>query len=165
MSVFEPSEVFQFAIRIEEGGEKFYREMAEKLENAEVKTLFSALADEETKHKKTYEAMLSKIEEYEPFESYPGEYFAYLRAYADNIIFTPKKMDEEMNKISDASTALKFAINRELDSILYYQEVKKLVPQNQRDLVDKIIDEERRHFVKLTKCSDDVADSCIRKEE
>ena len=54
MSVFEPSEVFQFAIRIEEGGEKFYREMAEKLNNAEVKTLFSALADEEIKHRKRY---------------------------------------------------------------------------------------------------------------
>lgn len=165
MSVFEPSEIFQFAIRIEEGGEKFYRAMAEKLDNAEVKTMFSALADEEIKHRKIYEAMVSKIEEYEPFESYPGEYFAYLRAYADNIIFTPEKMEEEMRKITDAAGALKFAINRELDSILYYQEVKKLVPENQRELIDKIIDEERRHFVKLTKCSDDIAASCVRKEE
>jgi rubrerythrin len=165
MSIFEPSEIFQFAIRIEEGGEKFYREMAKKLNDAAVKTLFSALADEEVKHKRTYEAMVSKIEDYEPFESYPGEYFSYLRAYADNIVFTPEKMEEEISKITDASSALKFAINRELDSILYYQEVKKLVPQNQRDSIDKIIDEERRHFVKLTKCNDDVAASCVRKEE
>lgn len=165
MSVFEPSEVFQFAIRIEEGGEKFYRAMSEKLDDAQVKSLFSALADEEVKHRKTYEGMLSKIEEYEPFESYPGEYFSYLRAYADNIIFTPKRMEEEMDKIKDASSALKFAIDRELDSILYYQEVKNLVPQNQRGLIDKIIDEERRHFMKLTKCSNDVAAACVRKDE
>ena len=165
MSVFEPSEVFQFAIRIEEGGEKFYREMAKKLNDAVIKTLFSALADEEVKHKQTYEAMVSKIENYEPFESYPGEYFSYLRAYADNIIFTPKKMEEEISKITDASAALKFAINRELDSILYYQEVKKLVPQNQRDPIDKIIDEERRHFVKLTKCSNDKkGTACVAEE-
>lgn len=153
MSLFEPSEVFQFAIRIEEGGEKFYRGMAGKLDDPEVKSLFSALADEEVKHKKTYEGMVSKIEDYEPFESYPGEYFSYLRAYADNIIFTPKRMEEEMSKIKDASSALKFAIDRELDSILYYQEVKNLVPENQRSLIDKIIEEERRHFVKLTQCS------------
>jgi rubrerythrin len=165
MSVFEPSEVFQFAIRIEEGGEKFYRTMAEKLQDAEVKSLFSALADEEVKHKKIYEGMVSKIEEYEPIESYPGEYFSYLRAYADNIIFTPKKMQEEMNRIKDASSALKFAIDRELDSILYYQEVKNLVPKNQRDLIDKIIEEERRHFMKLTKCSSDAEASCVREEE
>ncbi|KPL14441.1 hypothetical protein AMJ74_03385 [candidate division WOR_3 bacterium SM1_77] len=165
MSVFEPSEVFQFAIRIEEGGEKFYREMAEKLQDAEVKSLFSALADEEVRHKKTYQGMVSKIEEYEPFESYPGEYFSYLRAYADNIIFTPKRMEQEMGKIKDASSALKFAIDRELDSILYYQEIKNLIPQNQRGLIDNIIEEERRHFVKLTKCSSDVAATCVRKDE
>jgi rubrerythrin len=165
MSVFEPSEVFQFAIRIEEGGEKFYRAMSKKLADAEVKSLFSALADEEVKHKKTYEGMVSKIEEYEPFESYPGEYFSYLRAYADNIIFTPERMEEEMSKINDAPSALKFAIDRELDSILYYQEVKNLVPENQRGLIDKIIEEERRHFMKLTKCSSDVAATCVRKDE
>ena len=164
MSVFEPSEVFQFAIRIEEGGEKFYRAMANKIENAEVKSLFSALADDEVKHKKTYQGMLSKIEEYEPFESYPGEYFSYLRAYADNIIFTPQRMEEEMQKITDAASALKFAIDRELDSILYYQEVKNLVPKNQRDIIDKIIEEERKHFMKLTKCSSDVAAACVRKD-
>lgn len=164
MSVFEPSEVFQFAIRIEEGGEKFYREMANKLENTEVKSLFSALADEEVKHKKTYEGMVAKIEEYEPFESYPGEYFSYLRSYTDNIIFTPQRMEEEMKKIKDATSALKFAIDRELDSILYYQEVKNLVPKNQRGEIDRIIEEERRHFVKLTKCSSDVAASCVRKD-
>lgn len=164
MSVFEPSEVFQFAIRIEEGGEKFYREMAKRIENAETKSLFSALADEEVKHRKTYEGMVSKIEEYEPFESYPGEYFSYLRAYADNIIFTPKKLEEEMSKIKDAPAALKFAIDRELDSILYYQEVKNLVPQSQRGLIDKIIEEERRHFIKLTKCNSDIAAGCVRKD-
>ncbi|MDH4210118.1 MAG: ferritin family protein [candidate division WOR-3 bacterium] len=164
MSVFEPSEVFQFAIRIEEGGEKFYREMASRIENTEIRSLFSALADDEVKHKKTYQGMVSKIEEYEPFESYPGEYFSYLRAYADNIIFTPQRMEEEMKKINDAPSALKFAIDRELDSILYYQEVKNLVPKNRRSEIDKIIEEERKHFMKLTKCSDDIAASCVSKE-
>jgi rubrerythrin len=164
MSVFEPSEVFQFAIRIEEGGEKFYREMAKKLPDAEVKKLFSALADEEIKHRKIYEGMVSKIEEYEPAESYPGEYFAYLRAYADNIIFTPKKMEEKIKNITDAQSAIQFAIDRELDSILYYEEAKKLVPKNQRAVIDNIIEEERRHFVKLSKCSNDVAAACVRND-
>jgi len=163
MTIFRPSEFFQFAIRIEENGEKFYRGMADTLDNKEVKELFSALADEEVKHKLTYEEMVSNIEEYEPFESYPGEYFAYLRAYADNHIFTPDKLKEEMGKIKDAASALKFAIDRELDSILYYQEVKKLLPENQRNVIDKIIDEERRHFVKLSSCKQSVDAACIIK--
>lgn len=166
VSVFEPSEVFQFAIRIEQGGEKFYRKMASKLDDPDVKALFTTLADEEVKHKKTYEGMVSKIEEYEPFESYPGEYFAYLRAYADNIIFTPERMDEAISKINDPSSALKFAIDREIDSILYYQEVKNLVPKSQHGLIDKIIEEERKHFVKLTQCGGGKgAAACVKNDE
>ncbi len=150
MSLFEPSEVFQFAIRIEENGEKFYRQMVQKFEHPKVKELFSFLADEEIKHKKIYEEMVSKIEKYEPFETFPGEYFAYLRAYADNIIYTQKKLDEETANIKDIDAAIDYAINTELDSILYYQEAKNLVPENQRKTINGIIEEERRHFVKLS---------------
>lgn len=150
MNLFKPGEVFQFAIRIEENGEKFYRQMAQKFEEPKVKDLFSYLAEEEVKHKITYEEMVSKIERYEPPESYPGEYFAYLRAHADNIIFNQKKLDEEISKIEDVNSAIDFAIGAELDSILYYQEIKNLVSKNQRDIIDKIIEEERRHFVQLT---------------
>ena len=150
MSLFEPGEVFQFAIRIEENGEKFYRQMVQKFDEIKVKELFSHLADEEVKHKKTYEEMVSKIEKYEPFETFPGEYFAYLRAYVDKIIFTQKEFDEEIANIKDINAALDYAINAELDSILYYQEVKNLVSENQRSTIDKIIEEERRHFVKLS---------------
>ena len=150
MGIFKASEVYQLAIRIEENGEKFYRKMAEKLENANMKKVFTYLADEEVKHKKTFEDMVSKVEKYEPPESYPGEYFAYLRAYADNITFSQRKMDREMPKIKDAITAIDFAIQRELDSILYYLEMKNLVPESERNLIDGIIEEERRHFVKLS---------------
>jgi rubrerythrin len=162
MSVFKPSEIFQFAIRIEENGEKYYREMAQKLNDKAVKELFSALADEEAKHKKTYERLVAQIETYEPFETFPGEYFQYLRAYADNHIFTPRMLQKEMDSITDASSALQFAIQRELDSILYYQEVKKLVPKNQRGTIDTIIDEERRHYVKLTSCKPSGEPACVR---
>lgn len=164
MSVFEPSEIFQFAIRIEENGEKFYREMAQKLNDAAVQELFTALANEEVKHKKIYEGLVSKIENYEPFETFPGEYFEYLRAYADKHIFTPDLMQKEMDKITDARAALQFAIQRELESILYYQEVKNLVPASERGTIDKIINEERRHYMKLTRCQPTGEAACVQKE-
>jgi rubrerythrin len=149
MTLFQPSEIFQFAIRIEENGEKFYRQMVQKLDDKKIEELFTILADEEVKHKKIYQDMVSKIEKYEPFETYPGEYFEYLRAYADTIIFDEKKLDEKIAAISDKISAINFAIDNELASILYYQEIKKLVPENKRGTIDEIIDEERRHFTKL----------------
>ncbi len=148
--LFDPSEVFQLAIRIEENGEKFYRSMADKLQDPEVKKLFAFLADEEVVHKNFYKDILSKIDTFEPYESYPGEYFSYLRAYANNIIFSEKNFEVKLEEISDALSAIDFAIKAELDSILYYQEIKKLVPGKKHAQIDEIIEEERRHFVKLT---------------
>jgi rubrerythrin len=150
MSLFEPAEIFQFAIRIEENGEKFYRQWSQKLKDTKIKELFSFLADEEANHKKIYTQMVSKIEKYDPFENYPGEYFAYLRAYADNQIFNQVKLNKELARVKDEPSAIDFAMNRELASIVYYQEIKNLVPEPQRKSIDKIIMEERKHYLKLS---------------
>jgi rubrerythrin len=161
MSVFKPDEIFQFAIRIEENGEKFYRSMADKLKEKSVKELFNSLADDELKHKETYKQMVADIEKYEPVETYPGEYFDYLRAYADNHVFSPDKINKEIDRINDAESALNFAMARELDSILYYQEVKQSVSKQGQEKIEAIINEERKHYLKLAGCKDAV---CVRKE-
>lgn len=148
--MFEPSEVFQLAVRIEENGERFYRQMSEKFGDPELKKLFVFLADEEIGHRKIYEKILSSIELQKPRESFPGEYFAYLRSYADNIIFSQKEYDKKIGEISDARAAIDFAIGAELSSILYYQEIKKIVPENRYEKIEQIIDEERKHFVQLS---------------
>lgn len=150
MRQFDASEIFQLAIRIEENGEKFYRHMSQILKETKVKDLFNYLADEEAKHKKLFELMVSKIEKYEPVESYPEEYFAYVRALADDVIFNERKLDEDVKKIEDAVSAIDFAKEKESNSILYYQGVKNLVPGNQRNSVDSIIEEERSHFTELS---------------
>ena len=75
MAQFNASEIFQFAIRMEEDGEKFYRDMAVKFNDEKFKDFFIALADEEVIHKKIFEQMVSRIESYDPPESYPGEYY------------------------------------------------------------------------------------------
>ena len=151
MSVFfDASEILRFAVRIEENGEQFYRHAVRVTEDDDAKEIFDHLADEETKHKETFEDMLSKIEKYEPFESYPGEYFAYLRDYVDRIIFENEVLDHEISKVTDTSSAIDFGIQRELESILYYHEIKKFVPESQHVLVDGILDEERKHFSKLS---------------
>lgn len=145
---FDISEVYQFAIKIEENGERFYRSVAEKTKDKEVKELFIFLADEEVRHKKIFEENLSKIHKYEPPELYPGEYFAYLREYAEHLIF-PKGVERELKK-EDVIEAIDFGIRRELDSIMYYLEIKDFIPETQKLELDKIIKEERSHFIKLS---------------
>lgn len=147
---FDVSEVFQFAIRIEENGESFYRKVAAKSTKKEIKELFTFLADEEVNHRKIFTEMLGKITKYEPSETYPGEYFQYLRSYADAIVFPPQ-IEKELETGGGVADALDFGIRRELDSIMYYIETKNVVPETQHRILDGIIKEERNHFVMLSK--------------
>ncbi len=151
MQVFEASDIVEIAIRIEENGINFYKFAEQIAKQEEAKKLFSHLAVEETKHKRIFEGIFAKMEKSNPPESYQGEYAAYLRAYVDNnIIFTKEVMDKELAKIKDTIAAFDFAIRRELDSILYYHEIKKLVPATQHATLEQIIEEERKHFLILT---------------
>jgi len=150
MNIFDVTEIYQFAIQIEENGEKLYRAMVEKFDDQKVKELFSFLAEEEVRHEKVFKEMLAKIEDYNPQESYPGEYFDYLHAYADNLVFTLDKIEEDISSLHAVDEALQYAIGKELDTILYYHEMRNVVPEHQQKLVDEIIDEERKHVVQLT---------------
>jgi len=148
--IFDISEVYQLAIKIEENGMKFYSGFAKKTKNKKLKDLFSALAYAEVEHKKIFEKMLSEIEKYEPQEAYPEEYFSYLKAYADGLIFDFDQLKKQQNKLKTTVKILDFAIQREKDSILYYQEIKNLVSETQHKELEKIINEERKHLLDLT---------------
>ena len=150
MRVFDAKEIFKFAIRIEENGTKFYRYAANLVDEEEMKNTFNFLAGEEVKHKKIFEGLLTEITADTSFEDYPDEYFDYLRCYVDNVIFTDKQLEEAMSDVKDTLGAINFAIKRELDSILYYHEIKKFIPEKQHSSIDEIIEEERRHYTKLT---------------
>jgi rubrerythrin len=150
MSLLSAGEVIQFAVRIEENGYNFYATVTEKVREEKEREVFRFLADEEKKHLKTFTGMLEKIETFEPPTSYPDEYFAYLRAYAENLIFTKDSLDREIENVRDARGACDFGMKRELDSILYYQEIKPFVPEKERNLIDTIVTEERKHFLALS---------------
>lgn len=148
-NIFSAAEVLQFAIKIEENGEKFYSGVANKIKDQKLADVFMVLAKEEVSHKEVYSKMLSEIESYEPQGSYPDEYFLYLKSYVENIIFN-SQLGKELEKSSDLVSIINFAIQREEDSILYYIEMKNFVSPHQTKVIDKIIDEERKHFIKLT---------------
>ena len=60
MKSFSGGDVVQFAIRMEENGELFYREAAGTADDPGVVDLFNRLADEEVKHKKIFQDLFSR---------------------------------------------------------------------------------------------------------
>jgi rubrerythrin len=148
MSYFKVSEIVQFAVQIEENGEQFYRHAAQLSSSDATNELFTHLADEELRHKKTFLRMFSEIREYRPIESYPGEYLAYLTTYVNTIIFSDQ-VKRKVTQLKNALSVINFGIQRELESMLYYHDIKQYVPSSQHEIIDQIIDEERSHFSKL----------------
>src|SRR5512140_2549198 len=140
MEIFmQAADVLNFAIRIEEDGEAFYRKAALVAAREAVKELFLRLADEEIGHKKVFQDMLSKLEQYTPTESYGGEYMAYLRDYIDDKVVFTKEKENQFLTAKDTLSAISLAMERELDSVLYYQEAKQFVMEKEWQTIDNII--------------------------
>lgn len=149
MDTFKASEVYEVAMQIESNGEKLYRHAVGCTDDAKMKEVFTYLADEEVKHKRLFEGLAKKVEHYQPPETYDGEYCKYVREYAKGIVFTPDNLDKELCTIGSANDAVEFGIQREIESILYYLETRNFVPESQRADIDRIIDEERKHYLRL----------------
>lgn len=150
MSLFNAKDIFEFAVKIEVNGERFYREMAKKLHAPKIRELFNFLADEEIKHKETFEKLATRMGSFSLPEISDTDYKAYLDAYTENLIFSETDIDSKITGIDNEKVALLFAIDKELDTIYYYKEIKDLLPESEHGLVDKIIAEERSHVVKLS---------------
>jgi rubrerythrin len=150
MITFTATDVLEFAVRLEENGELFYREAAKITEDSTAKDLFSRLADEEVAHKGIFENLLSRIANFEAPEGYPGEYLAYLHNYMDGKVIFSKENQKILPAINTTVEAFDFAIQREMDAVFYYQELKAFVNKIDHATLDKIIEEERRHFAALS---------------
>ncbi|MGD0658120.1 MAG: ferritin family protein [Syntrophorhabdales bacterium] len=151
MSILNAHDVVRFAIRIEEDGELFYREAAGLADNKEARALFARLADEEVGHRNIFQGISETLGGYAPAETYDGEYMAYLRDHIDGkAVFRGDLKGSLKATLASAISAIDFAIGREMDSILYYQEVRAFVPERQKEVVDRIIEEERKHFIMLS---------------
>jgi rubrerythrin len=153
-TIYSASEIFQFAVQIEQNGLDFYTSLAGRIDNDEAKNIFTFLANEESKHKDFFQKYLSSIETYESRDQYPEEYFDWLKALVDNVVFNKERAEKEIPNLTDPVKAIEFAMRREVDSILYYHEVKKLVVDKEKDSIEEIIKEEKKHFATLSKLRD-----------
>ncbi len=147
--------ILETAIRIEEEGREFYEALEAKSDKKELKKLFKSLAKDEVKHKKTFENMLKNIKpgipaKMEEAKNLTDEYISLLGSYTKADIFTSERVKKASERLLTLKDSILFAIKRELDSILYYQEVKEFLAPESQEVVNDIIREERNHFLKLS---------------
>lgn len=151
---FTANEIFEAAIRIEEGGANFYRRAAELQTNEPNRDFLQKLAVMEDAHKAAFIEMQKDITEAEKSTTVfdpNDESSLYLAAMADShggegspSAASALTGQETMEEI------LTIAIGLEKESILFYLGLRDLVPPKYgQNKVDTIIKEERKHVIQL----------------
>jgi len=143
---FSGSEIVEIGIELEKNGYDFYNSLADKLKDPKTKDFFQFMAGEEKKHILDFQKILSTMKSYEPYEAYPQEYFAYLNSIASEHVFTKRQqLQEKLASVETEKEAIESGIGLEKDSILFYEEMKKILPETDHQIVDDIIAQEKNH--------------------
>jgi len=151
VNIFAGSEIVELGIQIEKNGRDFYNRLVRQSKNQKAKETFNYLAGEEEKHIAIFKKILDKVHKYEPPEIYPGEYFAYMNALASNYVFTKKDKGEEIARRTRSDReAIDLGIGFEKDSILFYEGMKKVVPEYDHKTVNELITQEQDHLRQLS---------------
>lgn len=161
MAIFwSGEEIVHMAVQIEKNGVAFYRSLAESSKDDKMRGLMEYLAGEEERHAATFERF-SDVRDKEQLKDlydirYAEEASLYLKALADTKVFTDSSEAVQWAKEArSTSEILLTAIALEKDSILFYQEMRNFVRNQDRDLVDRIINEEKKHIRTLAKVKEE----------
>ena len=149
--VFSSDELLNIAIGIERRGMTFYDIMAKSTDNEVARAIFEGLVNMEREHIDIFEAMMDEMD-LQPTPETPGqEYSDYIRALIDDAVFTDDMITSEMASQADSDIkAIELAISAEKDSILFYYEMKDLMPKQTLPAIERVILEEKSHLQQLT---------------
>lgn len=137
--------IFEFAMKMEEDGRAFYLENAEKIDNPALKRILTQLADDELKHYNIFKAMRD------------GQKAEYKEAEKTQILSTVKNVFEQLkteNKelafAPEAKSIWEEAQEVEKKSEDFYREkAGEVGDDNQANILNRIADEEHRHWVTM----------------
>jgi len=152
---FNAFEIFEMAEQIERNGVKFYRKAADGVADQDIRQTLLDLADMEAEHEETFNDMRKQIssKERELITFDPeSEVALYLQAMANGHVFDLKKdPSEQLTGKETIEDILKWAIEAEKDSIIFYLGLKDFVSARAgKDKVEDIIKEEQDHIVLLS---------------
>lgn len=132
--------IFDFAIQMEEDGEKFYRELAEKSKNEGLKTIFNKLADDELEHYQVFQ----NIKDHTPLDVKNTTVLE-----DSKNIFAGMKPEEsfDFGDVDEQKKAYHTALEMEMKSFLFYEEKAEEADTPEAiKLLRAIAKEERRHY-------------------
>jgi len=135
--------VYEYAMKVEKDGEKYYRDLASKTEDPGVKSILTMLADEEVKHYVVFEKMSKN-------QIIPTQSSVDIFKTTKNIFEKMQKENQLPNFSQDQIEFYKNALRSEENSYKFYTEKALMLEEGeQKQAFLRIAEEERAHYVLL----------------
>ncbi len=151
MAIFRATDVIELALELEKNGEAYYKAVAAKVESQEVKVLFEELAQQEVYHYQTFQ-QLAKTAWDKPLMA-PDQwqdYLGYLQATVQSAFFEGKDKSLALaEKVESEEEAIRMAMGFEKETLLFFHDLRDLVPAGEKKTIGRIIDEEKAHLRRL----------------
>ncbi len=146
--LFSARELIDVAIREEQTGATYYRALAESTESEDLAKFALQVAAMEDEHERKFRGMLDRLGDYEPAgEGYSGEYESYMAYMMEGRIFPAGQDGVELaRRQASDKEAVETAVELERNTLLFYHELLRFVPEHEARLLDEIIAEERQHL-------------------
>jgi rubrerythrin len=146
-SFVNAADVVAAAVEIERRGHSFYQGLEARATAPQDKEFFAFMAQEELRHEKVFAAMLERIGGLPlPAGSTDEEYQQYVRDLLDShTLFMPGSQERALK------IPLHEAVQFEKDTLLFFVELERMVPDSEQAVVRQCADEERKHIRMLLK--------------
>jgi rubrerythrin len=150
---FSGEEILSIALRLELNGEAFYRVASKMVEEKGLQDLFIYLAMEEKRHYHHFKKMTNVASKSQVLPFYlpdADELSLYLSALSGLEVFTDPQAGAKLGRdVKNDSAALDVAIGLENDAIQFFRKILNDVNEEDKDLVERLIEEEEDHVRRL----------------
>ncbi|NUO08690.1 MAG: ferritin family protein [Candidatus Brocadia sp.] len=142
--------IYDFAMQMEKDGENYYRDSAQKIDNAGLRKILGILVDAEVKHYN----ILQKMKDHEKVQMSDTEILANVKN-----IFVKMKEDNDTVGVNISQIGLyKKAQDIEKNSqIFYLEKADEVTNTSHKEIFLKIADEEKKHYFILKNILDFVS--------
>lgn len=154
--IFNAGEVFEIAKQIERNGITFYRAAAKLMTDPDAVKLMNDLAEMEVIHEQIFDHLKQYLSGNEladrPYDPHQ-EAHVFLKNMADKYVFDPGVAPEKVLDRSLKPRAIfDLAIQREKDSIIFYETIRVMVPRGMGGgHIDEIVAQELGHIILLAR--------------
>ncbi|OQB54842.1 MAG: Rubrerythrin [Deltaproteobacteria bacterium ADurb.Bin151] len=150
MKKYHVEKILKHALEIEEAGQKFYGILAQRLGDAKLKDIFTAMSQQEVGHAEIYKRMIDQQpSQPDPDDSDTSIFDFQKHEMLEDKIFNRLEIIRKGTKLYSLGDALALMIEIEMNVVDYFENVRRLVRLQDQPLMEKIINEEKSHVKQL----------------